>query len=248
MPSIRPAIAVGWSPAGAKGWCSLKGESGKVTTVGSGVFTMDNSAMLQTFARMGIRLRRCSTALATASLSIQPLRIHRQIQFITMTSTASASLFGAIDMAPRDPILGITEAFNADTNPAKINLGVGVYYDENGKVPLLQCVQKAEAKLIEQPVAAHLPSDRRPGSVRQGCARAGIWGRQRRNSRETCGHRASHRRHRRPQNRRRFPQALFAAIRKSSSATRAGKTTAPCSKAPVSPSTTTPITTKPPTA
>jgi len=54
-------------------------------------------------------------------------------------------------MAPRDPILGITEAFNADTNPAKINLGVGVYYDDNGKVPLLQCVQKAEAKLMEQP-------------------------------------------------------------------------------------------------
>jgi len=68
-----------------------------------------------------------------------------------MTSTASASLFGAIDMAPRDPILGITEAFNADTNPGKINLGVGVYYDDNGKVPLLQCVQKAEAKLMEQP-------------------------------------------------------------------------------------------------
>ena len=57
-----------------------------------------------------------------------------------MTSTASASLFGAIDMAPRDPILGITEAFNADTNPAKINLGVGVYYDDHSKVPLLQCV------------------------------------------------------------------------------------------------------------
>jgi aromatic-amino-acid transaminase len=67
-----------------------------------------------------------------------------------MNSTASASLFGAIDMAPRDPILGITEAFNADTNPAKINLGVGVYYDDNGKVPLLACVQKAESKLMEQ--------------------------------------------------------------------------------------------------
>lgn len=53
-------------------------------------------------------------------------------------------------MAPRDPILGITEAFNADPNPAKINLGVGVYYDDNGKVPLLACVQKAEAKLMEQ--------------------------------------------------------------------------------------------------
>ena len=67
-----------------------------------------------------------------------------------MTSPAAASIFSAIDMAPRDPILGITEAFNADTNPQKINLGVGVYYDDNGKVPLLACVQKAEALLIEQ--------------------------------------------------------------------------------------------------
>ena len=67
-----------------------------------------------------------------------------------MTSRASASIFSAIAMAPRDPILGITEAFNADTNPAKINLGVGVYYDDNGKVPLLACVRKAEALLIEQ--------------------------------------------------------------------------------------------------
>jgi aromatic-amino-acid transaminase len=60
-------------------------------------------------------------------------------------------LFSAIDMAPRDPILGITEAFNADQNPAKINLGVGVYYDDNGKVPLLACVQKAEEILIAAP-------------------------------------------------------------------------------------------------
>ena len=67
-----------------------------------------------------------------------------------MTSTASASIFSAIDMAPRDPILGITEAFNADTNPQKINLGVGVYYDDNGKVPLLACVRKAEEILMEQ--------------------------------------------------------------------------------------------------
>jgi aromatic-amino-acid transaminase len=68
-----------------------------------------------------------------------------------MNSPAPASIFSAIAMAPRDPILGITEAFNADTNPAKINLGVGVYYDDNGKVPLLECVRKAEAKLMEQP-------------------------------------------------------------------------------------------------
>ncbi len=94
---------------------------------------------------MVIRLRHCNTQ---ELLSIQPLRT--PTKFITMTSSASASLFSAIDMAPRDPILGITEAFNADTNTAKINLGVGVYYDDNGKVPLLECVQKAEAKLMEQ--------------------------------------------------------------------------------------------------
>ena len=64
-----------------------------------------------------------------------------------MTASSSASLLTAIEMAPRDPILGITEGFNADKNPNKTNLGVGVYYDDNGKVPLLECVQKAEAEL-----------------------------------------------------------------------------------------------------
>ena len=53
-------------------------------------------------------------------------------------------------MAPRDPILGVTEAFNADPNPAKVNLGVGVYCDEDGKVPLLDCVRRAEQALTEQ--------------------------------------------------------------------------------------------------
>jgi aromatic-amino-acid transaminase len=69
---------------------------------------------------------------------------------ITMNAPLPASLFTAIEMAPRDPILGITEAFNADKNPNKINLGVGVYYDDNGKVPLLECVKKAEALLMEK--------------------------------------------------------------------------------------------------
>ena len=49
------------------------------------------------------------------------------------------SLFSAVEMAPRDPILGLNEQFAADTNPKKVNLGVGVYFDENGKLPLLAC-------------------------------------------------------------------------------------------------------------
>ncbi len=60
------------------------------------------------------------------------------------------TLFAAVEMAPRDPILGLNEQFNADPNPAKVNLGVGVYYDENGKLPLLKCVAAAEKALIEQ--------------------------------------------------------------------------------------------------
>ena len=60
-----------------------------------------------------------------------------------------ASLFAAVDMAPRDPILGLNEQFNADPNPAKVNLGVGVYFDESGKLPLLKCVSAAEKLIFE---------------------------------------------------------------------------------------------------
>ena len=59
------------------------------------------------------------------------------------------SLFSAVEMAPRDPILGLNEQFAADSNPNKTNLGVGVYYDDNGKLPLLKCVQEAEKQLVE---------------------------------------------------------------------------------------------------
>jgi aromatic-amino-acid transaminase len=59
------------------------------------------------------------------------------------------SLFATVELAPRDPILGLNEQFNADPNPNKVNLGVGVYFDENGKLPLLQCVAAAEHQLVE---------------------------------------------------------------------------------------------------
>ena len=70
------------------------------------------------------------------------------------------SLFTAVEMAPRDPILGLNEQFNADQNPHKINLGVGVYYDDTGKIPLLECVQAAERQMMETPKArGYLPID-----------------------------------------------------------------------------------------
>ena len=70
------------------------------------------------------------------------------------------SLFSAVEMAPRDPILGLNEQFAADTNPNKVNLGVGVYFDDTGKLPLLQCVQAAEKAMMEKPAArGYLPID-----------------------------------------------------------------------------------------
>jgi aromatic-amino-acid transaminase len=69
-------------------------------------------------------------------------------------------MFTAVEMAPRDPILGLNEQFAADTNPNKVNLGVGVYFDDNGKLPLLQCVQAAEKAMMEKPAArGYLPID-----------------------------------------------------------------------------------------
>ncbi|MDP2369453.1 amino acid aminotransferase [Rhodoferax sp.] len=70
------------------------------------------------------------------------------------------SMFSAVEMAPRDPILGLNEQFNADPNPHKVNLGVGVYYDDNGKLPLLACVQAAEKAMMDKPTArGYLPID-----------------------------------------------------------------------------------------
>ncbi len=70
------------------------------------------------------------------------------------------SLFTAVEMAPRDPILGLNEQFAADTNPNKVNLGVGVYFDDHGKLPLLQCVQAAEKAMMDKPTArGYLPID-----------------------------------------------------------------------------------------
>jgi aromatic-amino-acid transaminase len=63
------------------------------------------------------------------------------------------SLFSAVEMAPRDPILGLNEAFNADTRTNKVNLGVGVYFNEEGRIPLLRAVAAAEQARIE----AHAP-------------------------------------------------------------------------------------------
>lgn len=68
------------------------------------------------------------------------------------------SIFDAVTLAPRDPILGLTEAYVADSRPNKVNLGVGVYYDDNGKLPLLNCIKKAEEiRIASAPARGYQP-------------------------------------------------------------------------------------------
>lgn len=75
----------------------------------------------------------------------------------------STSIFAAVELAPRDPILGLTEAFNTETNPKKVNLGVGVYYGDDGKIPLLNCVKAAEkARLEAMPPRGYQPIEGTP--------------------------------------------------------------------------------------
>src|SRR5256885_4273321 len=77
-----------------------------------------------------------------------------------MNAPHSPSLLSTVPMAPSDPILGVTEQYVKDSNPKKVNLGVGVYYDDNGKVPVLECVKRAEAERLKAaPPFSYLPID-----------------------------------------------------------------------------------------
>lgn len=62
-------------------------------------------------------------------------------------------MFDTIEMAPPDPILGLEEAFKRDPNPAKINLGAGVYKDETGNTPIFRAVKRAEEQILRSEIS-----------------------------------------------------------------------------------------------
>lgn len=77
------------------------------------------------------------------------------------------SFFANVELVPGDPILGLTEAYNADTRATKVNLGVGIYYDEDGRIPVLRAVQQVERQLAEQSKPrGYLPIDGLPDYTR----------------------------------------------------------------------------------
>ena len=73
------------------------------------------------------------------------------------------TMFGQLDMAPPDAILGLTEAFKKDPNPKKINLGVGVYKDAGGSTPVLASVKQAEEQILSrEDTKSYFPIDGTP--------------------------------------------------------------------------------------
>jgi len=77
--------------------------------------------------------------------------------------STAVSFFANVELVPGDPILGLTEAYNADTRPTKVNLGVGIYYDESGRIPLLRAVKQIEQQLAaEGRPRGYLPIDGLP--------------------------------------------------------------------------------------
>lgn len=77
--------------------------------------------------------------------------------------STAVSFFANVELVPGDPILGLTEAYNADSRPIKVNLGVGIYYDESGRIPLLRAVNTIEQQLAtDAKPRGYLPIDGLP--------------------------------------------------------------------------------------
>lgn len=75
-------------------------------------------------------------------------------------------MFQSLKLLPPDPILGLNQEFQSDSNPDKINLSVGVYQDASGQTPIFSAVKKAEQQLIDsQPTKSYAPQIGDPAFV-----------------------------------------------------------------------------------
>ncbi|CAH9135506.1 unnamed protein product [Cuscuta epithymum] len=76
---------------------------------------------------------------------------------VVVGARSMSSWWRSVDPAPKDPILGVTEAYLADPCPEKVNVGVGAYRDDNGNPVVLQCVREAERKIAGSFNMEYLP-------------------------------------------------------------------------------------------
>ncbi|MCE2656897.1 MAG: aromatic amino acid transaminase [Rubrivivax sp.] len=75
------------------------------------------------------------------------------------------SVFQHLDPYAGDPILSLNEAFQRDPRPHKVNLSIGIYFDDEGRIPVLDCVAQAEAQLLAEGGAkSYLPIEGSPAA------------------------------------------------------------------------------------
>ena len=77
-----------------------------------------------------------------------PLRLRDSPPSVVQVASVS-TFFADVELVPGDPILGLSEAYNADPRATKVNLGVGIYYDETGRIPVLDAVREVEQRLAQ---------------------------------------------------------------------------------------------------
>jgi len=73
-----------------------------------------------------------------------------RVAVVPKAAVAADSMFEGVEQAPPDPILGVTQAFRADNDANKLNLGVGAYRDDNLQPVVLSVVRKAEERVVAQ--------------------------------------------------------------------------------------------------
>ncbi|XP_010890986.1 glutamic-oxaloacetic transaminase 2a, mitochondrial [Esox lucius] len=89
-------------------------------------------------------------------------------------SIRASSWWSEVQMGPPDPILGVSEAYKRDTNPKKINLGVGAYRDDQGKPFVLSCVRKAEAQIAAKKLDKEYLAIGGLGDFNKACAKLAL--------------------------------------------------------------------------
>lgn len=113
--------------------------------------------MRRTTSRTSLNLLRFSSSKSKNLLASKNVIYQSSSSFMYFSSTKK---FYSIDWShvqegPPDPILGITVAYNNDPSPAKVNLGVGAYRDDNGKPQILDCVKRATSRILNDPKENH---------------------------------------------------------------------------------------------
>lgn len=99
------------------------------------------------------------------------VRKHTLNNLVLRQGARSFGIWGHVDQAPADPILGLNDAFKADTRSEKVLLGMGAYRCDEGKPYILDCVRQAENRIVKKEMGHEYSSIDGIPSYREKCVR-----------------------------------------------------------------------------